>query len=194
MRNMLVARRGRRSALISVAALAATGLVASMGPANAAITQGGGVNDQEVPSFYKDANGVALQLCVDANEVRCEPPHAVARARRARTGRSPSSRRCGTGIRRSRPRSPSQPPTSVPMNVSSPLVAGAIAPPKNRHARAWPGHPGIVAASWMAGTSPAMTMLGGSWLSRGWRASGCCAARGRGARRCASFLRAAPGR
>jgi hypothetical protein len=74
MRNMLVGRRGRRSALVSVAAVAATGLVASMGPANAAITQGGGINDQEVPSFYKDANGMALQLCVDANEVRCEPP------------------------------------------------------------------------------------------------------------------------
>ena len=75
MRNISVGRRGRRSAaLLSVAAFAATGLVASMGPANAAVTPGGGLNDQNVPSFYKDANGVALQLCVDANEVLCEPP------------------------------------------------------------------------------------------------------------------------
>jgi hypothetical protein len=77
MRNILVRRRGLRSAaLMSVAAVAATGLVAAMGPANAAVTQGGGLNDQQVPNFYRDANGVALQLCVDANEALCEPAAA----------------------------------------------------------------------------------------------------------------------
>lgn len=70
-----IRRRGTRpAALLSLAALAATGLVASVGPANGAVTQGGGVNDQNVPSFYRDAQGLALQLCVDPNEARCEPP------------------------------------------------------------------------------------------------------------------------
>jgi hypothetical protein len=67
-------RRGRSAAMLSVAVLAAGGMVATAGPVNAAVTQGGGVNAQGVPSFYRDAEGLALQLCVDANEVNCEPP------------------------------------------------------------------------------------------------------------------------
>ena len=75
MRNLFSGRRGRRPAgLMSVAALAAAGLVASMSPAGAVITAGAGLNDQQVPNFYRDAQGMALALCVDPNELRCEPP------------------------------------------------------------------------------------------------------------------------
>ncbi len=67
-------RGGRSAAMLSIAALAVSGLVTAAGPANAVVTQGGGDNAQGVPSFYRDAEGLALQLCVDANEVNCEPP------------------------------------------------------------------------------------------------------------------------
>jgi hypothetical protein len=75
MRSTFIRRRGALpAALLSAAALAASGLVAAVAPANAVITTPGGLNDQNVPAFYRDAQGLALQLCVDANEVRCEPP------------------------------------------------------------------------------------------------------------------------
>jgi hypothetical protein len=75
MRITLNRRRGALpAALLSAAALAASGLVAAVAPANAVITTPGGLNDQDVPAFYRDAQGLALQLCVDANEARCEPP------------------------------------------------------------------------------------------------------------------------
>lgn len=75
MRTNLIRRRGARStAFLSAAVLVAGGLAATMGAANGAITSGGGLNDQNVPSFYKDSQGVALALCTDANENLCDPP------------------------------------------------------------------------------------------------------------------------
>ena len=76
MRTMSGRRGGRSAALLSIAALAASGFVATAGAANAAITQGGGANDQGVPTFFRDREGLALQLCVAPNEVNCEPADA----------------------------------------------------------------------------------------------------------------------
>jgi hypothetical protein len=74
MRNTTLLRRGRMPmAVLSAIALAVAGLAATMTPANAVVTQGGGLNDQAVPSFYRDAQGLALQLCVNPNEILCEP-------------------------------------------------------------------------------------------------------------------------
>jgi hypothetical protein len=57
--------------------LAISGLVASMGAANAVVTGGGGSNAQGTPTFYKDAQGVALELCLDGTaDVQCTPPDA----------------------------------------------------------------------------------------------------------------------
>jgi hypothetical protein len=71
----LTRRRGVRStAILSAVVLAASGIFATMGTAGAAVTRGGGTNAQEVPNFYKDAQGLALQLCTDANVNRCEAP------------------------------------------------------------------------------------------------------------------------
>ena len=61
------------SAILSTAALAATGLVATALPAGAALSPGGGANNEGVPTFFRDAEGMALQLCVAA-EPNCEPP------------------------------------------------------------------------------------------------------------------------
>jgi hypothetical protein len=74
MRNTTFPRRGRLPmAILSATALAVAGLAAAMTPASAVVTQGGGLNDQAVPTFYRDAQGMALQLCVDPNEALCEP-------------------------------------------------------------------------------------------------------------------------
>jgi hypothetical protein len=70
----LTRRRGAKStALLSAAVLAASGIVATMGAANAVVTPGGGENANGVPNFYKDAQGMALALCTDpgATEARC---------------------------------------------------------------------------------------------------------------------------
>lgn len=53
-------RRAMPAALLSAAALAASGLVAAVAPANAVITTPGVLNDQDVPAFYRDAQGLAL--------------------------------------------------------------------------------------------------------------------------------------
>jgi hypothetical protein len=75
MRMNLKRRRGLRStAFLSAAVLVAGGVAATMGAANGAITSGGGLNEQDVPSFFKDSRGVALALCTDANENLCDPP------------------------------------------------------------------------------------------------------------------------
>lgn len=70
MRNL---NRRRSMALVSAAVLAASGIAASIGAANAAVTGGGGQNAQGTPGFYRDAQGVALQLCTDpgATEAIC---------------------------------------------------------------------------------------------------------------------------
>ena len=74
MRSTITRRRGARStALLSAAVLVASGIAATMGSANAVVTSGGGVNDRGTPGFYKDAQGLALALCTDANANRCEP-------------------------------------------------------------------------------------------------------------------------
>ncbi len=70
----LTRRRGVRStALLSAVVLAASGIFATMGTAGAVITGSAGENAQGTPNFYKDAEGLALQLCTDANVNRCEP-------------------------------------------------------------------------------------------------------------------------
>lgn len=61
----------RSSALLSVAALAGTGLVAAALPAGAAVVQGGGADANGRPAFVRDAEGISLALCTDA--VNCEP-------------------------------------------------------------------------------------------------------------------------
>jgi hypothetical protein len=77
MRTNLTRRRGARStALLSAAVLVAGGIAATMATADAAVTRGGGTNAQDVPNFYRDAEGMALQLCTDANANLCEPADA----------------------------------------------------------------------------------------------------------------------
>jgi hypothetical protein len=61
----------RSSALLSVAAMATTGLVAAAVPAGAAITTGGAEDANGRPAFVRDANGIALAFCDDT--VNCEP-------------------------------------------------------------------------------------------------------------------------
>jgi hypothetical protein len=72
----LTRRRGARStALLSAAVLVASGIAATMGGANAAVTRGAGENASGTPNFYKDAQGMALELCLDGTaDVQCEPP------------------------------------------------------------------------------------------------------------------------
>lgn len=69
-------RRARSTALLSAAVLAVSGIVASMGAANAVVAPGGGNNaDTGVPNFYRDANGFALELCLDGTaDVQCDVP------------------------------------------------------------------------------------------------------------------------
>jgi len=59
--------------VLSAAVLVASGIAATMGSASAVVTSGGGVNDRGTPGFYRDAQGLALALCTDANVNRCEP-------------------------------------------------------------------------------------------------------------------------
>jgi hypothetical protein len=56
--------------------LAASGIIATMGgAASARVTAGGGENAQGTPSFYKDTQGMALELCLNGTaDVQCEPP------------------------------------------------------------------------------------------------------------------------
>ncbi len=55
----------RSAALMSVAAMATTGLIATAGSAGAALTQGG--NDANgVPTYFADSQGMAVELCIDA--------------------------------------------------------------------------------------------------------------------------------
>ncbi len=69
-----VRRRGARStALLSAAVLVASGIAASMATADAAVTRGAGLNAQGAPNFYRDAQGMALQLCTAADAALCEP-------------------------------------------------------------------------------------------------------------------------
>ena len=76
MRTNLTRRRGARStALLSAAVLVTSGIAATMGAANAAITRGGGENASGTPNFYRDAQGFALELCLDGTpDAQCEPP------------------------------------------------------------------------------------------------------------------------
>jgi hypothetical protein len=78
MRTTSQKRRGARStALLSAAVLTASGIAATMGVANAVVTPSGGENGQGTPSFYKDAQGFALQLCLDGTpDVQCPPTDA----------------------------------------------------------------------------------------------------------------------
>jgi hypothetical protein len=69
-------RGARSTALLSATVLVASGIAATMGAANGAVVQGGGLNDQGTPGFYKDRQGMALALCTDANANRCEPAAA----------------------------------------------------------------------------------------------------------------------
>ena len=73
--NQTRGRRARSTALLSAAVLAASGIVATMGAANAVVTGGGADNPQGTPGFYRDAQGLALQLCTDpgATEALCGP-------------------------------------------------------------------------------------------------------------------------
>ena len=65
-------RQGRRpAALLSVAALATTGLIAAAAPAGAAVTPGGQADQNGRPGFVRDDQGIALTLCTNA--VNCEP-------------------------------------------------------------------------------------------------------------------------
>jgi hypothetical protein len=73
MRSIFTRRRGATT-LLSAAVLTVSGIAATMGSASALVTAGGGENAQGTPSFYKDAQGLALALCTDANANRCEPP------------------------------------------------------------------------------------------------------------------------
>jgi hypothetical protein len=70
----LTRRRGVRStALISAVVLAASGIFATMGTAGAVITSSAGENADGTPRFLRDARGMALALCTDANVNACEP-------------------------------------------------------------------------------------------------------------------------
>jgi hypothetical protein len=67
-------RRARSTALLSAAVLGISGIVASMGAANAVVTRGGGEPaDGAPPAFYRDGQGIALSLCTDpgATEAVC---------------------------------------------------------------------------------------------------------------------------
>src|SRR5688500_3355170 len=73
----LTRRRGVRStALLSAAVLAASGILATMGgAATGASTRAGGEDAACSPNFYRDAQGLALELCLyDAPHVQCAPP------------------------------------------------------------------------------------------------------------------------
>lgn len=75
MRRIKITRR-RSTALLSAAVLAASGVLASTGTASAVIT-GRGENAQGTPNFYRDAQGMALELCLDGTpDVQCAPPDA----------------------------------------------------------------------------------------------------------------------
>ena len=71
-----VRRRGMRStALLSAAVLVASGIVATMGAASAVVVRGAGQNAEGTPNFYRDAQGVALELCLDGTpDVQCPAP------------------------------------------------------------------------------------------------------------------------
>jgi hypothetical protein len=63
----------RSAALLSVAAMATTGLIATAVPASAVITQGTGGNDANgAPLVFQDDQGVAVQMCLD--EAVCAEP------------------------------------------------------------------------------------------------------------------------
>jgi len=69
--NTFARRQGRTpAALLSVAALATTGLIAAAAPAGAAVTTGGQADESGRPAFVRDAAGIALALCTGAH---CEP-------------------------------------------------------------------------------------------------------------------------
>lgn len=76
MRTTSLSRRGAKTtALLSAAVLVASGVAATMGVANAAVTRGPGENASGTPNYYRDANGMALELCLDGTaDVQCEPP------------------------------------------------------------------------------------------------------------------------
>lgn len=74
MRTTTETRSGARpTALLAAAVLAASGIAATMAGADAAVTARGGENAQGTPSYYRDAEGLALQLCTDGNANLCEP-------------------------------------------------------------------------------------------------------------------------
>jgi hypothetical protein len=65
--NAFPRRQGLRpAALLSVAALAATALIATAGPAGAALFQSNADQADGAPAFFRDSQGIALQLCVEA--------------------------------------------------------------------------------------------------------------------------------
>jgi hypothetical protein len=75
-KTTFVRRDGRRpAALLSVAALAATGLLASALPAGAAITSGGAVTTG-LAGHFRDAQGIAVVQCTNA--AHCAPVDTAA--------------------------------------------------------------------------------------------------------------------
>jgi methionine-rich copper-binding protein CopC len=66
-KSISVRRSGRvPAALLSVAALAATGAIATAGPAGAVITRGGTTGADGLATMYRDAQGAAVAQCADA--------------------------------------------------------------------------------------------------------------------------------
>ena len=70
--------RSRSVVALSAAALAATTLLVGSASADAAVVAGGGRNPDRTPVFFRDSQGLALQLCTDA--VNCEPVDPAAPA------------------------------------------------------------------------------------------------------------------
>ncbi|HWL99714.1 MAG TPA: hypothetical protein VNP20_20395, partial [Nocardioidaceae bacterium] len=72
MRNFSSVPKRRAAALFSASALVAAALVATAGTASAVITQGPGTDPTGAPLSFRDAEGVAVGLCIDP--VNCAEP------------------------------------------------------------------------------------------------------------------------
>ena len=65
MSKTTVSVRRRSAAILSVGAMAITGLMAVAMPANAVITQGGGTRPDSVPAYFRDGIGLRVAPCED---------------------------------------------------------------------------------------------------------------------------------